>query len=441
MRHATRGHGGEAVRLLRAKGRDARWLARRVEASLGELAKADQAVGPILEAVRQEGDRALIRYTAELDGRRLTPATLEVPRRRLQAAWESLPAGERRVLQDARGRVEAFHRRCRVQSWLEADGIGLLGQRWVPLERVGIYIPGGKAVYPSTVLMTALPARVAGVETIIVVSPPGHSGIHPRILAACHLAGVDRVFQVGGAQAVAALAYGTETVPAVDKIVGPGNIYVAAAKRRVFGQVAIDMIAGPTELVVIADQSADVALVASDLLAQAEHDELARAILLTPREGVARAVAREIERQLGALRRRQIIRRALEGHGALVVVESLEAAAAWANRIAPEHLLLAVRDPYALLHRIRHAGAIFLGEASSPVFGDYLAGPSHVLPTGGTARFFSPLGVEDFVKRQSVVALSPAGARALGRPAVAMARMEGLEAHGAAVRQRVEGER
>ncbi|MBI3077246.1 MAG: histidinol dehydrogenase [Deltaproteobacteria bacterium] len=429
------------VKLLRAAGRDARWLARRIEDPLAELAKAEPVVGPILDAVRREGDRALLRYTAEFDGRRLTSATLEVPRQRLQAAWEGLPAGECRVLEAVRERVEAFHRRCRVQSWLEADGTGLLGQRWVPLERVGIYIPGGKAVYPSTVLMTVLPARVAGVETIIVVSPPGRDGIHPRILAACHLAGVDRVFQVGGAQAVAALAYGTETVPAVDKIVGPGNIYVAAAKRQVFGQVAVDMIAGPTELVVIADSSADAALVASDLLAQAEHDELARAILLTPSGAVARAVAREVARQLVSMRRRQIIRRALERHGALVVVASLEAAATWANRIAPEHLLLAVREPYALLHRIRHAGAVFLGEASSPVFGDYVAGPSHVLPTGGTARFFSPLGVEDFVKRQSVVALSPAGARVLGRPAVAMARMEGLEAHGAAVRRRAEGGR
>jgi histidinol dehydrogenase len=310
----------------------------------------------------------------------------------------------------------------------EEDGT-VLGQQVTPLDRVGMYVPGGKAAYPSSVLMGALAAKVAGVPEVVMVTPTPDGVVNGPVLAAAALAGVDRIVRVGGAQAVAALAYGTATLPAVDKIVGPGNAYVAAAKRRVFGRVGIDMVAGPSEVLVIADASANPDWVAMDLFSQAEHDEIAQAILLTPDSTLLEAVARSMERQLRAMPRAHIIRASLAARGALVRVRDLDEACALANRIAPEHLELAVADPESLLPRIRHAGAIFLGHHASESLGDYCAGPNHVLPTSRTARFSSPLGVYDFQKRSSIISVSPAGARTLGRVAATLARAEGLEAH------------
>jgi histidinol dehydrogenase len=313
----------------------------------------------------------------------------------------------------------------------------VLGQKIEPLALVGVYVPGGRAVYPSTVLMNVVPARVAGVERIIAVSPAQPGGCAQEILAAAHIAGVDALYQVGGAQAVAALAYGTETIPAVDKIVGPGNIYVATAKRLVFGRVGIDIVAGPSEILVVADGSARPDLIAADMLSQAEHDELAAAMCVTPRADIAKRVAEELETQLAVLPRRQIAARSLENYGAVIVTRSLTEAITLSNAIAPEHLELAVKQPIRWMKAVRHAGAIFVGHETPEALGDYLAGPNHVLPTGGTARFSSPLGVYDFVKRTSVISGSLQALRTLGPPVERLAAMEGLTAHGLAVRRRL----
>src|SRR5437667_431093 len=338
----------------------------------------------------------------------------------------------------AAGRIRTFHARQRERSWSFRDATGArLGQRIEPLARVGVYIPGGRAVYPSTVLMTVVTARVAGVREVIAVTPVGTSGDHPLILAACHVAGVDQLYRLGGAQAVAALAFGTETVPRVDKIVGPGNIYVATAKRLCYGHVAIDAIAGPSEVVIVADRSADAELVAADMLAQAEHDPLAAAVCLTPDRRLAPRVAAAPAAQLATLPRRAIAERALAAFGAIVVTRSVAEAVEIANRLAPEHLELAVRDPGPVAAGVRHAGAVFLGQEAPEALGDYLAGPNHVLPTGGTARFASPLGVYDFVKRTSVIGAGPRTLATLGPPVVRLARLEGLDAHGRAVERRL----
>jgi len=363
---------------------------------------------------------------------------LRVPDAAIAAAYRALPAAIRRDLTLAADRIRRFHLRQRERSWSFRDATGArLGQRIQPLDRVGVYVPGGRAAYPSTVLMTVIPARVAGVREVVAVSPIGRDGDTPIVLAACHVAGVDAVFRVGGAQAVAALAHGTATVPRVDKIVGPGNIWVATAKRLCFGTVDIDAIAGPSEVLIVADGSADPELVAADMLAQAEHDPLAAAVCVTADRRLATRVAAALDRQLAALPRRAIAARSLATFGAIVVTRSLADAVAIANRLAPEHLELAVRAPRRWVERIRHAGAIFLGQDAPEAFGDYLAGPNHVLPTGGTARFASPLGVYDFVKRTSIIQAGPRTLRHLGPAIVRLARLEGLDAHGRAVERRL----
>jgi histidinol dehydrogenase len=400
--------------------------------------RVEPAVRRIIAAVRRNGDRALLALTRRLDGVRLRPRGLRVPKEMLAAAYRAQPGVVQRDLQLAARRIRAFHLRQRERSWSFRDASGArLGQQIRPLDRVGVYVPGGRAAYPSTVLMTVIPARVAGVGEVIAVSPIGPAGDTPIVLAACHVAGVDALFRVGGAQAVAALAYGTASVPRVDKVVGPGNIWVATAKRLCYGQVDIDAIAGPSEVLVVADGSADAGLVAADMLAQAEHDPLAAAICITTDGRLARRVAAALDAQLAALPRRAIAARSLAGFGAIVVTRSLAEAIALANVLAPEHLELAVRHPRRWASAVRHAGAIFLGQDAPEAFGDYLAGPNHVLPTGGTARFASPLGVYDFVKRTSMI---EAGARTLARlgPAVVrLARLEGLDAHGRAVERRL----
>jgi histidinol dehydrogenase len=353
-------------------------------------------------------------------------------------AFGKVSAEELASLKLAVERVTRFHEKQKQQTWLstEEDDI-LLGQKVTPLARVGIYVPGGKASYPSSVIMNAVPAKVAGVGEIIMVAPTPGGEIIPHVLVAAQLSGVDRIFRLGGAQAVAALAYGTATVPKVDKITGPGNIYVATAKKLVFGQVGIDMIAGPSEILVINDGSGTPAHIAADLLSQAEHDELASSILITTDRGFGERVAAEVERQLGELKRENIARKSWETYGAIIVAGTLDEAIAFSNRIAPEHLELAVADPFAILPKIINAGAIFLGHFTPEAAGDYLAGPNHTLPTGGTARFFSPLSVDDFIKKSSIVWFSEQGLNRLGRDIVRIAELEGLEAHGRSVNCRI----
>jgi histidinol dehydrogenase len=391
----------------------------------------ERATAAILEDVQARGDAALLEYTARFD--RWSPrsaADLLVAQGDARRALADLAHAEREALATAAARIRAYHERQVLSSWRveESDGT-VLGQKVTPLDRVGLYVPGGKAAYPSSVLMSAIAAKVAGVPELVMVTPTPDGVLNAPVLAAAALAGVDRIVRVGGAQAVGALAYGTSTVPAVDKIVGPGNAYVAAAKRRVFGRVGIDMVAGPSEVLVIADSSAHADWIAMDLFSQAEHDEIAQAILLTPDAALLDRVARSMARQIADMPRRAIIEASLAARGALIRVRDLDEACALANRIAPEHLELAVADPEALVPKIRHAGAIFLGHHASESLGDYCAGPNHVLPTSRTARFSSALGVYDFQKRSSLIAVSRAGAETLGRVAATLARAEGLEAH------------
>jgi histidinol dehydrogenase len=399
----------------------------------------DRAVAAIVADVRARGDAALLEYTQRFDRVTATRvAELEIPRADLDGALAGLPADLSAPLGEAADRIRRYHERQRAESWsyTEADGT-VLGQKVTALDRVGLYVPGGKAAYPSSVLMSAIPARVAGVGELVMVVPTPGGVRNSLVLAAASLAGVDRVFAIGGAQAVAALAYGTASVPAVDKIVGPGNAYVAAAKRRVFGVVGIDMIAGPSEILVICDGATDPDWIAMDLFSQAEHDEVAQAILLSPDAAFLDRVAASIDRQLAEMPRRDVIRAALAARGALILVRDLEEACEIANRIAPEHLELSVREPEKWIGRIRHAGAIFVGPYSSESLGDYCAGPNHVLPTSRTARFSSPLGVYDFQKRSSVINVSREGARTLGRIASKLARGEGLQAHARAAEYRL----
>ncbi|HEX5502949.1 MAG TPA: histidinol dehydrogenase [Thermomicrobiales bacterium] len=396
---------------------------------------AAAVVERILADVRREGDAALRRYTAEFDGARLDG--LVASEGEIAAGVAAAGATVVAAMRVAAERIEAFHRRQVRQSWVDFGADGALGQVVRPLARVGLYVPGGTAAYPSSLLMSAIPARVAGVGEIVVATPPGRDGaLPPATLAAARVAGVHRIVKVGGAQAIGALAYGTASVPRVDKIFGPGNLFVALAKARVYGQVAIDQIAGPTETLIVADDGADPALVAADLLAQAEHDPLASAILLTTSAALAERVRDAIEAQLPALSRREIIAASLAANGGIAVVPDLATAIALANDYAPEHLCLVVRDPWALVESVRNAGGIFLGAASAEVMGDYVAGPSHVMPTGGTARFSSPLNVEEFVKVISLIGLNDRGLRALGPAAATLAECEGLTAHAAAVRRR-----
>jgi histidinol dehydrogenase len=401
--------------------------------------EVEAQVRTILDTVCARGDAALLEYTMRFDTYRpASAAALELPCARLKSAAAAIPAEQRAALETAAERIRVYHTRQKIESWnyTEADDT-LLGQQVSALERVGLYVPGGKAAYPSSVLMNAIPAKLAGVGELIMVTPTPGGEINELVLAAAHVAGVDRVFTVGGAQAIAALAYGTATVPRVDKIVGPGNIYVATAKRLVYGQVAIDMIAGPSEVVVVADATADADWVAMDLFSQAEHDERAQAILITPDEAFLGRVRASIERLLDGMERAAIIRTALEGRGALIVVPDMNAALDLANEIAPEHLELAVDNAEEWLTRVRHAGAVFVGHYSAEALGDYCAGPNHVLPTSGTARFSSPLGVYDFQKRTSVIRVSREGASALGRTASILARGEGLTAHARSAEYRI----
>ncbi|SHE99043.1 histidinol dehydrogenase [Microbulbifer donghaiensis] len=399
----------------------------------------ETTVADILQQVRSRGDAAVIEYTNRFDRRQLNSAgEFCLAQSALAAALERIPSAEREALEAAAERVRAYHQRQRQESWRyeEADGT-VLGQQITPMERVGIYVPGGKASYPSSVLMNAIPAKVAGVDCVTMVVPAPDDQLSDLVLAAAAIAGVDQLFTIGGAQAVAALAYGTESVPKVDKIVGPGNIFVAAAKRAVFGRVAIDMIAGPSEILVICDGGTDPDWIAMDLLSQAEHDQQAQSILLSPDVAFLNAVEKSLDRLLDELPRREIAAQSLAGRGALIQVQSIEAAIALANRIAPEHLEVSVEDPEQYLAQIRHAGAIFLGRHTAEALGDYCAGPNHVLPTSGTARFSSPLGVYDFQKRSSIIYCSPAGADSLGRVARTLARGEGLEAHALSAQYRV----
>ena len=394
-------------------------------------AKLEAAVADILADIKKRGNEALLEYTCRFD--RWDPASavaLELPHQRLQQALHGLPADQRDALEQATSRVRAYHEKQLAQSWsyIEPDGT-LLGQNITPLDRVGLYVPGGKASYPSSVLMNAIPAKVAGVGELVMVVPTPGGETNDLVLAAAAICEVDRAFTIGGAQAIGALAYGTSTVPQVDKIVGPGNAYVAAAKRRVFGMVGIDMIAGPSEILVICDGKTNPDWIAMDLFSQAEHDELAQAILLSPDADFIDAVAASIARQLEAMPRKAVIRASLEDRGALIQVRDLDEACSIANHIAPEHLELSVEEPEKWLEKIRHAGAIFLGRYTSEALGDYCAGPNHVLPTSRTARFSSPLGVYDFQKRTSIIKVSEQGAAKLGPIASILAHGEGLQAH------------
>ncbi len=401
--------------------------------------KVDQVVAEILADVRARGDAAVLEYTARFDHLSApSVAALEIGHAEIARAFAAIPSEQREALTLASDRIRAFHQRQRAESWTYAEADGTrLGQIVSPIDRVGLYVPGGKAAYPSSILMNAVPAKVAGVRELIMVVPTPNGTREAIVLAAAHLAGVDRVFTIGGAQAVAALAYGTATIPKVDKIVGPGNAYVAAAKRRVFGVVGIDMVAGPSEIVVIADDSANPDWVAMDLFSQAEHDEVAQAILITPSATFAAKVEASIAALLPSLPRSEVIKASLSGRGAIILTRDRAHACAVSNAIAPEHLELAVDDPDALLPLLTHAGAIFMGHYSSEALGDYCMGPNHVLPTSGTARFASPLGVYDFQKRTSLIHASVAGAQTLGRTAEVLANGEGLQAHGRAAAMRI----
>ena len=402
-------------------------------------ARIDAAVTEILRGVRTTGDAAVLEYTRRFDHLDVkSMAELELPKSELKAALDSLTVEQREALRVAADRVRIYHERQRVESWdyVEVDGTRL-GQKVTPLDRVGLYVPGGRASYPSSVLMNAIPAKVAGVGELIMVVPTPNGEKNPLVLAAAAITGVDRVFTVGGAQAVAALAYGTQTLPQVDKIVGPGNAYVAEAKRRVFGTVGIDMVAGPSEVLIISDGSGHADWVAMDLFAQAEHDELAQSILLCIDASFIDAVAASIDRLLPTMPRRDTIAASLANRGALIHVESLEQACAIANRVAPEHLELAIDGADMWVDRIRHAGAIFVGHWAVEALGDYCAGPNHVLPTMRSARFSSPLGVYDFQKRTSIIHISEAGAQTLGRVASILAHGEGLHAHARSAEMRL----
>ncbi|WP_425316429.1 histidinol dehydrogenase [Stutzerimonas chloritidismutans] len=431
-----------AIRRLNAADAD---FARHLDHLLSWESVSDDGVNErvleIIKAVRERGDAALVELTQRFDGLQVASmADLILPRARLEQALERITPEQREALEIAADRVRSYHERQKQDSWTytEADGT-VLGQKVTPLDRAGLYVPGGKASYPSSVLMNAIPAKVAGVPEVVMVVPTPRGELNELVLAAACIAGVDRVFTIGGAQAVAALAYGTESVPPVDKIVGPGNIYVATAKRHVFGKVGIDMIAGPSEILVVCDGQTDPDWIAMDLFSQAEHDEDAQSILVSPDAAFLDRVAESIARLLPTLERADIARTSIEGRGALIQVADMQQAIDVANRIAPEHLELSVAEPEQWLPQIRHAGAIFMGRYTAEALGDYCAGPNHVLPTSGTARFSSPLGVYDFQKRSSIINCSAEGASTLGRVASVLARGESLTAHARSAEYRIKG--
>jgi histidinol dehydrogenase len=426
------------IRIVRADGEEGtaflEELARRRAAVSAE---AEEVVRPILTGVREKGDAALLEYARRFDGASLAPGTLRVTPDEVKQAFDQLRPEAIEALRLAAARIDHFHRRQLPDSWFLTEEGAVLGQLCRPLDAVGIYIPGGKAVYPSTVLMNGVPAAVAGVKRRVLCTPvTAGLTVHPAVLVAASLAGIAEIYKVGGAQAIAALAYGTDSIPRVDKIVGPGNVYVATAKRLVAGVVGIDGIAGPTEVVVVADETGDPAYIGADLLAQAEHDEMAMAVCITVSEALAAAVVVELKRQLADLPRRRIAEASLVRSGAVLVVPTLDSAFSLVNRIAPEHVELHCQDPWSHLDHIRHAGAVFVGAFSPEALGDYLAGPNHVLPTGGTARFASPLSVEDFLHRTSLLHFSEEGLKRLAGPAVTLASLEGLDGHARAVRIR-----
>ncbi len=412
----------------------------RIRDVFGQDLSALAVVEHILRAVRERGDEALRQFTLAFDGCVLDH--FRVTEEEFVLARETVSADVLEALRFARDRIQRFHEKTRRRSWIEFDSTGALGQLLRPVERVGIYVPGGRAPLPSSLLMTAIPAQIAGVQEIVVCTPPGRNGrVAAVILAAAELLGIRSVFKVGGAQAIAAMAYGTESVPKVDIVAGPGNLFVVLAKRLVYGDVGIDQLPGPTETLVIADDWADPALCAADLLAQAEHDPLASAILVTTSKRLAEYTLAELQRQLARLETSEIARSALEQNGAIILVPDLEAAFRLANLFAPEHLCLSIREPWRYIDKVRNAGGIFLGETSPEVIGDYTAGPSHVMPTGGTARFASPVTVDTFLKVTSIVAVAPDALEALGLPAMQLARAEGLAAHAAAIEERLERRR
>lgn len=397
-------------------------------------------VAQILEEVREKGDEALFAYTERFDGAKLSGETVLVTGEEIREAYQEVPEQLVAVIRRALKNIEDYHAKQKQYSWFDSKPDGtILGQKVTPLKRVGVYVPGGKAAYPSSVLMNILPAKVAGVEEILMVTPPGKDGkVTPTTLVAAHEAGATAIYKAGGAQAVAALAYGTESIPKVDKIVGPGNIYVALAKKAVYGHVSIDAIAGPSEILVIADETADPRYVAADLLSQAEHDELASAILITTSQELAEAVSGEVDQFLTVLSRAEIIRKSLDNYGYILVADTMDEAVEIANEIASEHLEIQTRNPYEVMTKIRNAGAIFLGSYASEPLGDYFAGPNHVLPTNGTAKFFSPLSVDDFIKKSSIIAYSREALQAIHEDIETFAKAEGLTAHANSIHVRFE---
>ena len=399
--------------------------------SAGHTPEYEKIVSDIVEDVRRRGDEALFEYTLKFDHVSIDAQNIRVTQQEIEEAYQTVDPALIKVIRSALANIRAFHEKQKRTSWFESTPVGtLLGQKIAPLEKAGVYVPGGKAVYPSTVLMNVVPAKVAGVDRVIMVTPPGKDGkVNAGTLVAAHEAGTDEIYKVGGAQAIAALAFGTASIPRVDKITGPGNIFVALAKRQVFGNVSIDSIPGPSEIMVLADETANAKYAAADLLSQAEHDEMASAILVTTSEALAEEVSNEIDLFLEKLSRRAIIEKSLEQFGWLLVADNLEEAVDMVNTVASEHLEIVTKDPFDVMTRVRNAGAIFLGSYSSEPLGDYLAGPNHVLPTGGSARFFSPLGVDDFVKRSSIIYYSKQALEGVKDDIIAFAKSEGLTAH------------
>ena len=429
------------MRILRAgeKGFE-RYLSEVEGRAAQDSLRLEKEVRSILKDVRKRGDKALVHYTQVFDDLRIPIHQLQVKRSEVKEAHRKVPREFLETLKQAARRIQKFHRLLSKRLILSLKGKekGIrLEQVMRPLERVGIYVPGGKASYPSTVLMAAIPAKEAGVQEIVMVTPPQKEGISPAVLVAADLAGVDRIYRIGGVQAIAALAYGTKSVPKVDKIVGPGNQYVATAKRLVYGEVDIDMVAGPSEIVIVSDESMPSSFVAADLISQAEHDEMALAILITNAEAFGRIVKKELERQLSCLKRRKVASESLNRRGAILIVKNLDQAMQLVNRIAPEHLELLVSRPFALIKGVRHAGAVFLGPYTPEAIGDYMAGPNHILPTAGTARFSSPLGVEDFVKRTNLVSFTRKALRRFEKDVKRFSEWEGLEGHSQAVQMRM----
>lgn len=428
------------IRRIDGRGKSTKWIQDNLNRpSQLEANDEREVVLSILKTVQREGDTALLKYTRDFDKVEISePEKMRVTDAEIQAAYDGTDPRLIAILEKAAERIRRYHEKQKQESWISFDEEGIiLGQKVTPMERVGVYVPGGKAAYPSSVLMNVMPAQIAGVKEIIMVSPPGKNGdIHPSILAAAKVAGVNQIYRVGGAQAVAALAYGTETIPKVDKIVGPGNIYVALAKKEVYGHVDIDMIAGPSEVLVIADKSAKPSYIAADLMSQAEHDPMASSILITDSDEIISGVLQELEEQIEKLTLKDTICSSLKDYGACILVDSMEEAINLSNAIAPEHLELAIENPMDRLGQIKHAGAIFLGHYSPEPVGDYMAGPNHVLPTSGTARFFSPLGVEDFVKKSSILSFGKDALRQIYEDVADFAKMEGLTAHANAMEVR-----